>query len=130
MVPCPYEGECAYAANEQQKVARMCIENGTVAVLDYSNDGACTPGDTITTDVYASDGSLCYKTVRTMGAACESSSAVWFDRVGNQIATESVSYPTNNTTLVCAEGGDSATCSSPCYTLHPSCSAGDCQSPL
>lgn len=130
MVPCPYEGECLSALNDQQKVARMCIENGTVAVLDYSNDGgACTPGDTITTNVYASDGSLCYKTVRTMGAGCESSSGVWFDHVGNQIATESVSYPTNNVTLVCTEGGESATCSSPCYSLRPSCTTGNCPNP-
>jgi hypothetical protein len=131
MVPCPYEGECLSALNDQQKVARMCIENGTVAVLDYSNDGVvCTPGDTITTNVYASDGSLCYKTVRTMGAGCESSSAVWFDRVGNEVATESQSYPSQNVTFVCTEGGDSSTCSSPCYTLHPSCTIGNCPNPL
>jgi hypothetical protein len=129
MVSCPFEGECTYARNEEEHTVRTCVENGTVAVLDYSGDDPCTAGSTVTTNVYASDGSLCYKTVRTPGPACETSTAVWFDAVDNQIATESVTYPSGNTTIVCTEGGASATCARPCYTLSPPCSAGDCPSP-
>jgi hypothetical protein len=109
-------------------VARACYASGTVVTYDYSNEGFCMPGDQTTAHVYASDGSLCYTTVRTMGAGCESSTTSWLDAEGNPVATESTPYPGNRTTLTC-EGGGSASCSAPCDLLYPACQVGACPSP-
>jgi hypothetical protein len=128
---CALKGSCRYEATDTGRPLRSCYDSGERIEYEYNTPDTieCQPGTSVT-QVFGTDGTLCYSVQYDLGAGCESTSVTYRNADGEKVAIGGQPFNSRFYTLNCVATDEQSHCNradagQPCPAAD-SCEPGAC----